>query len=269
MEESLQSELRALQARAYGPGDGLAGDDAARRRLEELEGRARRERDHPPVVDRVPASVRAATPHPEVPPLPPVSPADAARAFAAPPRKPESAADERRRRRLRGLAWVGSLAMAATLAVGVTAAVTSRPVWTAASVPPGTDIRHVATLTEDQDRGWPDGYLGGTADGVVFESIGEITPVVGSMPTGTGVTRCMQLLPTQAWEPSGEEGSVWGGYGGCSVEPFSVTATFVVGHEAPSALRERFAEGTRLQFVAGDGVIEVFSADAPTAEATN
>ena len=65
MEDSLQSELRALQARAYGPGDGLAGDDAARRRLEELEGRARRERDLPPVVDRVPASVRAATPHPE------------------------------------------------------------------------------------------------------------------------------------------------------------------------------------------------------------
>ncbi|MEV8024255.1 hypothetical protein [Microbacterium sp. NPDC080220] len=104
MDESLQSELRALQARAYGPGDGLAGDDAARRRLEELEGRARRERDHPPVVDQVPASVRAATPHPEVPPLPPVSPADAARAFAAPPRQAERAADERRRRRLRGLA---------------------------------------------------------------------------------------------------------------------------------------------------------------------
>ena len=38
--------------------------------------------------------------------------------------------------------------------------------------------------------------------------------------------------------------------------------------ETPAELRERFPEGTRLQFVLGDGVVEVYSADAPTGEAT-
>ncbi|MFI8633405.1 hypothetical protein ACIGEP_12495 [Microbacterium sp. NPDC077663] len=268
MDDALQSELRALQARAYGPGDGLAGNDAARRRLTELEERARRESDRPPVIDGAPEPAFPLSPRPEVPPLPSVSPADAAHAFATSPGEPDRALHERRRRRLRGLAWVGSLAMVATLAVGVTAAATSRQVWTAASVPPGTTITHVATLMPDADRGWPETYGERPRDGAIFEPLGSVTPIVGSMPTGDGLTRCVQLLPPEAWEPTPDEGWAWGGYGGCSVEPFTATATFVVGPNSPSDLRERFAEGVRLQFVAGDGVVDVYSADAPVSEAT-
>ncbi|MEW1835331.1 hypothetical protein [Microbacterium sp. NPDC079995] len=266
MDDVLQSELRALQARAYGPGDGLAVDDAARHRLAELEEQARRERERPPLVERAPDRGPTRPAAPDVPPLPPVSPTDAARAFATASSEPPEAL-QRRRRRLTGLAWAGSLAMAATVAVGVTAAVTSRSVWTAASVPPGTAIAHVATLTPDADRGWPETYGDRPQDGAIFESLGSVTPIVGSMPTGDGLTRCLQLLPPEAWESTPDEGWAWGGYGGCSVEPFSATATFVVGPTSPSDLRQRFADGVRLQFVAGDGVVDVFSADAPVAEA--
>ena len=266
MDGGLQSELRALQARAYGPGDGLAGDDTARRRLEELESRALAERARPPVIDAVPAPVDIRETEP--PPLPSVPPGEAARTFATPRVEPETLQRARTRRRLTGLTWAGSLAMVATLAVGVTAAATSRVAWTGSSAPPGTDITHVATLTIDPDREWPESYGSRPQDGAVFEEFAEITPLVGSMPTGGGITRCLQLLPPEAWGPQSDEGWSWYGYGGCNVEPYAATTSLVIGPDAPSGLRERFPEGTRLQFVTGDGVVEVFSADAPTAEAT-
>lgn len=266
MEDALQSELRALQARAYGPGDGLVGDDAARRRLHELEALARAERTRPEVAQSV--TDAAAPRRPQVPPLPSVAPTEAARTFAASRVETETDQQKRRRRRLTGLAWAGSLAMAATLAVGVTAAVTSRSVWTGATVPPGAGITHVATLAVDTDREWPEAYGGRPQDGEIFEALGEITPIVGSMPTEQGLMSCVQLLPPEAWQPANDNGWAWSGFGGCSAHPFPATASIIVGPDAPASLRERFAERVRLQFVAGDGVVEVFSADPPAAEAT-
>lgn len=259
MDDDLQAELRTLQARAYGPGGGLTDDPAAQHRLEELESHARHRRPRPATIEAVP-------PRPVAPPPVPTTPADqAAHAFAVPAERPTPRS--RQLRRLTGLAWAGSLAMVATLAVGATAAVTSRTAWTGSALPPGTSITHVATLRVDTERAWPEAYGASSEGGAVFEEFSDVIPIVGLMPNSGGATLCIQILPREAWEPASEDGWSWSGYGGCNAEPFPATTSVVVGPDVPTGLRERFPDGTRLQFVAGDGVVDVFSADAPVTEA--
>jgi hypothetical protein len=266
MDDAAYAELRALQARAYGPGDGLATDAAARRRLGELEARARADRARPPVVHAVPDPPPRTTPT-APPPLPTVPAAVAAASTSTRLAETPIDPDARRRRMLTAITWAGSLAMVATLAVGVTAAATGRTAWTGGSVVPGTNITHVATLDLDPDREWSEAMDVRPRDARVFEQFSGLIPVVGSLPVGDGVQLCIQLIPASAWEAESGEGRSVSRAGSCGIEPFRPGVGLIVGAADPAALRERFPAGARLQFVVGDGVVDVYAADAPVEQA--
>lgn len=273
MDGDLQAELRELQARAYGPGGGLGDDPVARRRLNELESRARAEQRHPRIVDQVPAPTRTAAVSPaapmQLPPAPTVPAAVAATARAAQRSAAPPSGGSRKRRLLTGIAWAGSLAMVATVAVGITAAASARVSGAGAPTTSGAAITHVTTLSLDPDRAWPEVLSAPPSDGRIYAALAGMTPIVAQYDTGYGdKAQCIQVLPDEAWSASPEDG--WSGawYTSCAAEPFAPAASVIVSDETPAELRERFPEGTRLQFVLGDGVVEVYSADAPTGEAT-
>lgn len=265
MDDAAHAELRALQARAYGPGDGLGTDAAARRRLAELEAQSRVERARPPVVEGLPELPPRVT-HAAPPPLPTVPAAVAAVAAAPTSASADTGVDPdaRRRRILTGITWAGSLAMVATLAVGVTAAATSRTAWIGGGLPAGAAVTHVATLAVDPDREIPE-YLGapGSDQGSAYEAFADLVPVVSDVEVGEGRLICVQVITDDDWEEGPD--SFW--YSGCSYAPFSAAASLVVTPGLPAPLRERFPTGTRLQFVVGDGVVDVFAADAPVEQA--
>ncbi len=268
MDDDLQSELRALQARAYGPGGGLDDDPVARRRLSELEARARDDRRRPPMVDRVPPPERPAPPVHLPPPTVPA--AVAATARAAQPSAAPTATSSWKRRVLAGIAWAGSLAMVATVAVGITAAASARMSGAGAPTTSDAAVTHVATLALDSDRAWPEVLSARPEDGRIFAALAGMTPIVAQYDTGYGdKARCIQILPDEAWSASPEDG--WSGawYTSCAAEPFAPASSVIVSEAAPDGLRERFPDGTRLQFVLGDGVVEVYSANAPTGEAAD
>lgn len=269
MDDDLRGELRALQARAYGPGGGLDDDPGARRRLIELEARARDDRRRPPIVDQVPPS-SAPPAHLPPPPTPSVPAAVAATARAAQPQAAPADASPRKRRLLTGIAWAGSLAMVATVAVGITAAASARVSGAGAPTTSDAAVTHVATLGLDADRAWPEVLSARPEDGRIFTALAGMTPIVAQYDTGYGdKARCIQILPDEAWSASPEDG--WSGawYTSCAAEPFAPASSVIVSEAAPSGLRERFPDGTRLQFVLGDGVVEVYSAEAPTGEAAD
>ncbi|CAL4858731.1 hypothetical protein [Microbacterium sp. MM2322] len=271
MDDALDDELRALQARAYGPGEGLD-DPAARRRLDELEARARTERGRPGVIAAVPGTQPKPAEGPASPPMPP-PPAPTLPATVAADLRATRADGEpqmRRRRVLAGLVWAGSLAMVATLAVGVTAAVSTRSTAAEATSPSGIETTHVTTLAVDRDRAWPEVLSAPPEDAQIFAALAGVTPIVAHYDTGdNGRARCLQILPDEAWSASPEDG--WSGawYTSCAAEPFAPASSLIVSTSTPTALRERFPIGTRLQFVLGDGVVEVYSAEAPAGEAAD
>jgi len=122
----------------------------------------------------------------------------------------------------------------------------------------------------DADRAWPEVLSAPPEDGRIFADLAGMTPIVAQYDTGSGdKARCIQILPDDAWSASPEDG--WSGawYTSCAAEPFAPAASVIVSEAAPASLRERFPNGTRLQFVLGDGVVEVYSAEAPTGEAAD
>ncbi|MEV5041145.1 hypothetical protein [Microbacterium sp. LMI1x-1-1.1] len=270
MDDGLSAELRALQARAYGPGGGLDDDPPARRRLAELETRARDERHRPPVVDGVPEAPRQQTPQqqtprPSAPPAPTVPAAVAADLRAA---RATTGTDAGRRRVLAGLAWAGSLAAVATLSVGITAAASAPALTAGATSPADVEVTHVTSLPLDAERAWPEVLSAPPEDGRIYRALAGMTPIVAHYDTGDGVkARCLQILPDEAWSASPEDG--WSGawYTSCAAEPFAPASSLVVSSTTPAALREKFAIGTRLQFVLADDAVEVYSAEAPAGEA--
>ncbi|EZP28366.1 hypothetical protein [Microbacterium oleivorans] len=263
MDDAHHAELRALQARAYGPGGRL--DDGEQRRLHDLEARARDERRRPPFIDRAPESLVQPASAETPPPAPTVPAAVAADLRAA---RADGGHQPRTRRLLAGLVWAGSLAMVATLAVGITAAVSNRATAAEVTSPSGVEVTHVTTLSADTDRAWPEVLSAPPEDGQIFASLAGLTPILGRYDTGDGgMTRCVQLLPDEAWSASPEDGFSGAWYTSCAAEPFAPAASLIVSTTTPGSLRERFPIGTRLQFVLGDGVVEVYSADAPAGEA--
>lgn len=265
MDDGLSAELRALQARAYGPGGGLDDDPPARRRLAELEMRAREEKYRPPVIDGAAEAPRRHAPPPPVPPAPTVPAAIAADLRAS---RAVTGSDVRRRRLLAGLVWAGSLAAVATLSVGITAAASSPTLAAGATSPAGVEVTHVTSLPLDAQRAWPEVLSAPPEDGRIYRALAGMTPIVAHYDTGDGVkARCLQILPDEAWSASPEDG--WSGawYTSCAAEPFAPASSLVVSSTTPAALREKFAVGTRLQFVLGDDAVEVYSADAPAGEA--
>ena len=265
MSHEPDDELRALRKRAYGRDADIEGDPAALRRLRELEEEAHRrlaEGPEPGERTTIPAEPEAPeeTPAPGIrssagsgaaenaaasasgpddePALAGAEPADAAaRDFP----QPSSPAWWRRRSTL---LW--SAAVIAALIVGAAAAL-----WA------GEQQRgRVAVLQQADVEDWPRNVVGEPPDGSrLFEDFLGLTVVIMPQSFGGGSeTECLYVLES-------------GGQGfmstiGCSAGGFPATAGLAVTARAPDELRERFADGTALQFVLTDSRVHVY-ADEP------
>lgn len=267
MDDGEGDELRELQARAYGPQPDIDADPAARRRLDELEsrarGRSRPRADDPPTAPDATA-LPVAPPSPSaIPPAPPLPRATAELVGAA-----ATGHGERARRVLTGIAWAGSLAVVATLAVAATAAVTSRTAWIGTTVAPGASVSHVVTLHVDENRAAP-GFIGDwSRESVVFE---EFFGMVASRITAPGsgsAAVCVMIVSADAYEASESEGYAGPWFQGCGYEPFDTAVSLPVDDQSPQELRDRFPVGARLQFVSDGDVIEVFVAEAAATQAS-
>ena len=288
--ESATDELRALRARAYGPDADIQDDPVALRRLSELEQRAR------------PAVTAAAAPGQDA--AMPRSPGDegeperhgtrsgggTARPFdeqnepgrvtgaqaaggqvsrdaaageredarASPPAVDGSVTDQpvddddaaaprtpwwRRRATL----WIASVALAAVVASAVTLA----------ALPLAAG--RVTVLQIDGGAETPPS-LGAGSRSVVFEEFFGLIPVV--MPqewTDDPTLDCIFI--EQADDDAGAR------TGGCAGGGFPPTAGLIVSPSFPDELRERFGDGTALQFVADGSQVHVY-AKQPVGERT-
>lgn len=270
MDDDVHAELRALQARAYGPRPDIDDDPAARQRLAELEDVARLRRapatrpPHAPAPPRIPPAAPSE--------LPPVPPMPAAVLVSEPSRTvdgegSDAATDRKTRGLLRGITWAGSLAVVATLAVALTAAFTSRTAWTGTSISPAADVSHVATLTVDEGGELPEYFGGPTDDATVYEAFFGLIPISAALDGADTEQLCMQVIDERAYQTGAEGSATSTWYYGCGFAPFSTNVSLPVTPDAPAALRERFPDGTKLQFVIDGDVVDVFASDPPVAEA--
>ena len=73
---------------------------------------------------------------------------------------------------------------------------------------------------------------------------------------GQGDDDCLFVVADQR---IGDDGSIRGPiYTGCRAGSFPATAEFLVGIDSPQQLRDRFGDGTALQFVLDGDVVGVF-----------
>ncbi|MBF9336286.1 hypothetical protein G3N30_08635 [Microbacterium lacticum] len=73
---------------------------------------------------------------------------------------------------------------------------------------------------------------------------------------GQGDDDCLFVVADQR---IGDDGSIRGPiYTGCRAGSFPATAEFLVGIDSPQQLRDRFGDGTALQFVLDGGIVGVF-----------
>lgn len=255
-------ELRMLRARAYGPDADIEDDPAALRRLRELEEQGRpepagvvgtavssstetvtaiAEADAEPVPLRVRSEPAPGDAAPE---------AQATDVDPAPPeeRRPSSAHSGppssrvpwwRRTRTL----WIASVVVAAVATAAVTLAVSE------------SAAGRVAVLNVDWDADWPDEMFAPEEGSLVFEEFHGVVALVAPQDWNEGEQ--LDCLYVRALE-SGAGPST----GGCSGGTFPPTAGMVVAVSSPDALRERFADGTALQFVARGSQVHVY-ADEP------
>jgi hypothetical protein len=280
-------ELRALRERAYGRHADIHDDAAAMARLRELEAQARSGAATPESGPADAATGTDATTRVSATALagsgtiaPPMSTADGAApaasalgvalpaqtatlAAAADAAQPDAAAPAEVAadpagsspddptpvrpwwRRRMPLLWVGSLAAAVLLGVGLTLAVQE--------LSSGT----VAVLHEDAEMEWPSELGGSRADGSRgFDSFYGLAVISQQQQMGPDPTEAMECLSVF----SGRGDGLFYAGGACGTGPFPATATAVVGVQSPEELRERFADGTVLQFVLDGDEVRVFAA---------
>lgn len=256
MSEADRAELATLRERAYGPDADIDADPIAQARLQQLEadlqgigggadpggeppgGGPASIEDDPPAAehdDSDPAAEPA--PHPQVAPPP--------------------AAGRTLLRRSMPALWALSLIIAAAVAVGMSLS------WAAVVFAPisrGSDgISQVAVLTPDAafEAGEEGFFWMGAARGfTVFEGLLPIA--VDGEQMGAEGSECLALMRMADYTPGADtiEGPV---YWSCDAGAFPATVQFVVDFQAPQQLRERFADGTALQFVLDGDRIGVFS----------
>jgi len=265
MNDDTLIELRALQARAYGPEADIAQDPAALRRLRELEerrrlGRARAGEEHAAAI---------VDPEPGPAPSPPPASATAPGLPAEPP-SPEPADDApaERPRATRSLSkgvrvmWAMSVVAAAAIAAGVAHGLTKiAPVSTSHGAP------QIATLEPVPGVTLPTGWMGAGPSSAVYEFYGlTIFEVSGwAMGPSGGGDECISVLRTDqlpqedvdAVSSYSFSGAV---YSGCRVGSFPATVNIDVDTESPREVRDRFPDGA-LQFVMDGDRIGVFLDD--------
>ncbi|QIG38493.1 hypothetical protein G5T42_02520 [Microbacterium sp. 4R-513] len=253
MDADAAAELRSLRARAYGPDADIHDDPRALRRLEELERLARPpggedpEDVSPAEPERSAASAVIQAPTVDQPTL------EQSEDIARP--------DPPRSRRLRW--WVPSLWFASLVVVAVLAGVwtltTTLTIFT--PIQRDADGHQVAVLEVDPDFVMPQ-IFGTTSPGYVgFHEFYGLTVVAtpGSWVGGyDNDGKCLLLVRTTDID---DDHQVVNGpiFNGCSAGSFPATVELVVSRELPDEVRERFPEGSALQFVLDGDRVGVFS----------
>jgi hypothetical protein len=215
-------ELRALQARAYGPRADVPLDAEALRRLRELEGKSE--------------------PHGEIEAGRADAPQDALVPEAAPPqaRRPGIRLDPRL---VAALALAAAIVAAALLVHGHVR-----------SVPLQAGTKQVARLHLAPDYKVP-GVFGSPEDGfevAAFEPFHGVRPIVVGGAGGAGLTAadaCIGVYPEKTLASATSDSFEGPAWSGCGAGAFPADVQLAVTTDLPAGLRSAFPKGTALQFV--------------------
>lgn len=233
-----------LRARAYGPEPDIAGDPVALARLAELEAQAR-----PAVVDsdevpEAPVEVAEGVDDDAA-----VEPSDVP---AVAPSGDETLRRPRMTLRTKAV-WAASIVASVLVGAALASAFSA-----ATSVSRGTPGTQVAILRADEDAVMPR-FLREQFDEVTlfeeFEGIAVVKSNSGWIGNGG---ECMFLLFAAEIDIDSEffSGTT---YPGCGAGGFAATIQLVIDETMPEELRERFPEGSAVQFVLDGDKVGVFS----------
>lgn len=142
-------------------------------------------------------------------------------------------------RRTRTL-WIASVVLAAVVASAVTLAAST------------LSTGRVAVLAIDPDAEPPDGFFDQAGEGVVFEEFFGLTAVLAQQVWTRGEVLDCVFVRSAA-------GDAQMATGGCAGGGFPPTAAMVVTPSFPRELRERFPDGTALQFVVEGSEVHVYA----------
>jgi hypothetical protein len=256
-------ELRLLRERAYGRAADIHDDPAALQRLQELEDHERAAAAAPvetpsagdadpekeaPTVDvslrgamigsdhTQPETVGGAYSDAET-----GTTADAGIGEAGPVETPASKPWWKRRM---PRVWAASLVAAIVLGVVLT--------LSAQALQAGK----IAVLSADEEVEWPSQFWGDRTEGShAYETFFGMSVISQPQQLGAGSEDLLPCLTVF----SGDGDNLMYAAGGCGAGPFPATATFSVGIQSPSELRERFPDGTALQFVLEGEQVHVYA----------
>ncbi len=120
----------------------------------------------------------------------------------------------------------------------------------------GMEAGKVGVLQVDTEADWPEEVWGGpTEDSLAFEDFYGLSVLSQPQVTGDGTQAavpCLIVFSGVSDNPSYLGGS-------CGAGSFPAEAALVVGRQAPSELRDRFPEGTALQFVLDGEQVHVYA----------
>lgn len=147
--------------------------------------------------------------------------------------------------------WLGA-ACIALAAVAVTAVVTALP-W--------PDPRQVATIAVDADAPWPELLGERTPDAALFEDFHGLTVIrdIGWFSPEEDRDTCLVIVRSELLRE--EVGALQPVTWACGAGDFPPTLHMTVNPGQPEALRERFADGTGLEFVLDGDVVSVRADD--------
>lgn len=255
-------ELRLLRERAYGRAADIHEDPAALQRLQELEDHERAtaaplespsagevdpETDAPSVDASLPAAMIGSD-HAQPETVDDAysgaetgTTADAGIREAGPVETPASKPWWKRRM---PRVWAASLVAAIVLGVVLT--------LSAQALQAGK----IAVLSADEDVEWPSQFWGDRTEGsLAFETFFGMSVISQPQQFGAGLDERVPCLTVF----SGEGDNLMYAAGACGAGPFPATATFTVGIQSPAELRERFPDGTALQFVLEGSQVHVYA----------
>jgi len=144
--------------------------------------------------------------------------------------------------------WIASVVLAAVVASAVTLAAST------------LSTGRVAVLAVDPDAEPPDGFFDQAGEGVVFEEFFGLTAVLAQQVWTRGEVLDCVFVRSAA-------GDAQMATGGCAGGGFPPTAAMVVTPSFPRELRERFPDGTALQFVVEGSEVHVYAKE-PVVEPT-
>ncbi|MFB7892085.1 hypothetical protein ACFC1I_07800 [Microbacterium sp. NPDC056044] len=140
--------------------------------------------------------------------------------------------------------WAASVVAAMLLGAGLTALLQS------------LEAGKVGVLQVDADAAWPEEVWGGpTEDSRAFETFYGLSVLSQPQVTGDGTQEpvpCLIVFSGVSDNPSYLGGA-------CGAGPYPAQAAMVVGRQAPAELRDRFPEGTALQFVLEGEQVHVYA----------